>query len=357
MIQQKKIFAGLKVVELAGVLAGPSAGAFFAELGADVIKIENPKTGGDITRSWKLPVESSSETTSAYYYSVNLLKKVIFADLSLPKDYGKVMKFISSADVLLVNFKKGDDVKFGLDWNTLKKINPRLIYAAISGFGEENKRIAYDLILQAESGFMSMNGTPDSGPLKMPVALIDLIAGHQLKEAILIALMKRKENKKGVKISVSLLDSAISSLANQASNFLNAGFVPALAGNNHPNIAPYGEIFQTKDKKLITFAVGSDRQFEELSELLQLPQKKHYSSNVLRVKNREKLAQEILPLVSTKSSSVLMEECERRNIPAALIKSIDEVLTDKGVESIILSKSVNGKVKKAVPSIAFKMSS
>ena len=357
MIQQKKIFAGLKVVELAGVLAGPSAGAFFAELGADVIKIENPKTGGDITRSWKLPVESSSETTSAYYYSVNLLKKVIFADLSLPKDYGKVMKFISSADVLLVNFKKGDDVKFGLDWNTLKKINPRLIYAAISGFGEENKRIAYDLILQAESGFMSMNGTPDSGPLKMPVALIDLIAGHQLKEAILIALMKRKENKKGVKISVSLLDSAISSLANQASNFLNTGFVPALAGNKHPNIAPYGEIFQTKDKKLIAFAVGSDRQFEELSELLQLPQKKHYSSNVLRVKNRKKLAQEILPLVSTKSSSVLMEECERRNIPAALIKSIDEVLSDKGVESMILSKSVNGKVKKVVPSIAFKMSS
>ena len=151
-------FNKLKVVELAGVLAGPSVGMFFAELGAEVIKIENERSGGDVTRSWKLASEDKSSKVSAYFCSVNYHKEYQFKNLKEQRDLDKVRDLIREADIVLVNFKKGDDVKLGLDYETLKKINPKIIYAAITGFGDESERIAYDLILQAESGFMSMNG-------------------------------------------------------------------------------------------------------------------------------------------------------------------------------------------------------
>jgi crotonobetainyl-CoA:carnitine CoA-transferase CaiB-like acyl-CoA transferase len=183
----QQVFSNLTVIELAGVLAGPSAGLFFAELGAKVIKIENPKTKGDVTRSWKLKTEAQTDAESAYYWSVNAGKEVVFLDLTLGKDY-----------------KAGDDVKLKVDYNTLQKINPTLIYASINGFGNNNPRTAYDLILQAESGFMFMNGEKNAQPLKMPVALIDLLAGHQLKEAILIAIIKRYNSQLGSHVTVSL---------------------------------------------------------------------------------------------------------------------------------------------------------
>jgi crotonobetainyl-CoA:carnitine CoA-transferase CaiB-like acyl-CoA transferase len=351
----KRIFKDLKVVELAGVLAGPTVGAFFAELGAKVIKVENPLTLGDVTRSWKLPSESKAEKNSAYYCSVNLLKKVIFADLSNPKANSKIQHLIESADVLIVNFKKGDDAKFGMDYKQLSALNPGLIYASITGFTSNTDRVAYDLILQAESGFMSMNGTAKSGPVKMPVALIDILAAHQLKEAILLALLKRYKSGKGAHVSVSLYDSAIASLANQASNYLNEGFVPGLQGSLHPNIAPYGELFITSDGKIITFAIGSDKQFNSLSGILKIASSVDFSSNQLRLKHREKLFGILKKAVRKFTLSDLAFQCQKSFVPYAEIKNVKQVLESEEARKMILQKKIKAKTKKAVRTIAFKL--
>jgi crotonobetainyl-CoA:carnitine CoA-transferase CaiB-like acyl-CoA transferase len=352
-------FKELKVVEIASVLAGPSAGLFFAELGAQVIKIENKKCGGDVTRSWKLPAENKSDPGSAYFYSVNLLKKSVFADFSVEDDLKNCLKLIAEADLVIVNFKKGDDLKFGLDFESLQKINPRLIYGSVTGFGEESDRVAYDLILQAETGFMSMNGTQESGPLKMPVAFIDLFAAHQLKEGILLALLNRERTGKGAKISISLYDAAIASLANQSSNWLNAGFVPGLSGSLHPNIAPYGEIFRTADNKLITFAIGSDSQFKSLLNVLgarELLENIKFSSNQKRVLNRGELQTVLEKLISVMNFSALSDACSKSAIPFAEIKSIDQVLSATHVsKNLLLAENHGEQLKKAVRSFVAKM--
>lgn len=355
----QKFFKDLKVVELAGVLAGPATGFFFAELGAKVIKVENKKTGGDVTRSWKLPSENKKDKGSAYFYSVNLLKKVLSADLSVKSENEKIRSLIREADVLIVNFKKGDDRKFGLTYAALKKTNPRLIYASVTGFGDDDARVAYDLVLQAESGFMSMNGTQKSGPVKMPVALIDLLAAHQLKEGILLALLQRMRTGRGSKISVSLYDAALASLANQASNFLNAGYAPGLQGSLHPNIAPYGELFFSRDKKLLTFAVGSDAQFKKLCALLSLGHlagRKEFADNASRVRHRKKLQALLAREVRKQSAARLLGRCVDQRIPAAQVRSLDEVLSEKRAASLILERSSADGMKKTMKSFVCRIS-
>ena len=188
-------FKGLKVVELASVLAGPAVGMFFAELGADVLKIEHAGLGGDVTRSWKLSSEKE-ESISAYFSAVNYHKKIVFKDLKNQEDNQWVKNQLLQADLVIANFKPGSAQKLGMDFDTLKKLNPRIIYGEITGFSGGVKRPAFDVVLQAETGFMSMNGTPESGPVKMPVALIDVLAAHQLKEGLLLALLKQKEEPK-----------------------------------------------------------------------------------------------------------------------------------------------------------------
>ena len=357
MAKRGNYFKGLKVVELASVLAGPSAGLFFAELGAEVIKIENKRTGGDVTRSWKLPAEKKSDPASAYYHSVNFFKKVLFADFSSEKDLKKVLLMIEKSDIVIANFKKEQEKKYGFYWENLKKINPRLIYATISGFGKKSNRVAYDLILQAESGFMSMNGDKASGPLKMPVALIDLLAGHQLKEGILVALMKREKTGLGSKVSVSLFESAIASMANQSSNFLNAGFVPVLQGSLHPNIAPYGEIFKTKDKKDIVFAIGSDVQFKKLCEILNIAEiysSPKYSTNQNRVKNRKQLFKLLQNRIKNIASDKLLNQCHNNEIPTGMIKNLREVFKDQNSKKLIVSKKEKNSTISYVRSSVFK---
>jgi crotonobetainyl-CoA:carnitine CoA-transferase CaiB-like acyl-CoA transferase len=173
---------GLKVLELASVLAGPGVGQFFAELGAEVIKVENVRTGGDVTRSWKLASENEGEDRSAYFCSVNWGKKSLAIDLT--SDYGKevVKQLAVKADIIIASYKPGDAEKLGVAYSQLKKINPKLIYGQITGYGSDNPNVGYDAVIQAESGFMDMNGEVGGDPLKMPVALIDVLAGHQLKE-------------------------------------------------------------------------------------------------------------------------------------------------------------------------------
>lgn len=324
----RKQLKGLKVVELASVLAGPGVGVFFAELGAEVVKIENKRTGGDVTRSWKLPSEDKNADVSAYFLSVNFFKKHLFLDLGNPKDYEKCIGQIRAADVVIVNYKKGDDKKLKLDYKRLQKSNPRLIYASITGFAKNDDRVAYDLVLQAESGFMSMNGTPESGPLKMPVALIDILAAHHLKEAILLALLEREKTGRGSHVSVSLFDAAVTSLANQASNWLVAKYLPGRTGSLHPNIAPYGEIFRAKDKRMVTFAIGSDKQFADLCDLLEvgkLSKDKRFATNQLRVKNRRVLFALLAKKVKLFTTAMLQKECTARMIPFARVRDLKEV--------------------------------
>ncbi len=323
----EKPFSDLKVIELAGVLAGPSAGLFFAELGATVIKIENPKTGGDVTRSWKLKSEDKTDKTSAYFWSVNTGKEILFLDLSIDKDLQSFYELIKIADVLITNYKLGDDIKLKVDYNTIKQINPTFIYASINGFGSASPRTAYDLILQAESGFMFMNGEKNATPLKMPVALIDILAGHQLKEAILIALLNKYKTNKGSHITVSLFDTAIASLANQATNWLIAHHLPTAQGSLHPNIAPYGEIFTTKDNHQITFAIGSDKQFKHLCEILNLDLFSHpeFENNQLRVTNRTDLFSKLNSNIQSKNFDAIFSECIKHDIPIGKIRNLKEV--------------------------------
>jgi crotonobetainyl-CoA:carnitine CoA-transferase CaiB-like acyl-CoA transferase len=351
----KKFFSNLKVIELAGVLAGPSVGVFFSELGAKVIKIENPKTGGDVTRSWKTSGEDLNDKESAYYWSVNTGKEILFLDISAEKQ--KLLELIKDADILITNFKKGDAEKLKLTYSELRTTNSQLIYASINGFGEESPRTAYDLILQAEAGFMHINGEPGSSPVKMPVALIDIIAGHQLKEAILIALLERTKTGKGSHVSVSLFDTAIASLANQATNWLIGAHLPEAMGSLHPNIAPYGELFKTKDGHTITFAIGSNKQFHALCELLELKKlitDEKFGSNQNRVKNRVELFSKIETEIKKISFDGLYQKCLIHEIPIGKLRTIKEVFELPEAKAMLKHFSVKEKTKTAVNSIAFK---
>jgi crotonobetainyl-CoA:carnitine CoA-transferase CaiB-like acyl-CoA transferase len=348
-------FQDLKVIDLSTVLAGPSVGTFFSELGARVLKIEHPQHG-DVTNTWRLKQEGDLSKQSAYYSSVNYKKELLKLNLGRDADYRIFLNELKDADILLMNFKKGDDQKLKVTPSELWKINPSLLIGKITGFGSENDRIAYDLILQAETGFMSMNGTPQSGPVKMPVALIDVLTAHQLKEGLLLALLQREQGK-GQLVSVSLYDAAICSLANQASNFLMEQQIPQRIGSLHPNIAPYGEIFQTQDGQLLTFAIGSDQHFDKLVTYLglnELAQDPRFCSNMERVKNREVLFTYIASVISMKTCTELISSLLELNVPVAKIKALDEVFQDPKALSLVRAEPINDQNTKRVSQIAFK---
>lgn len=351
------MFEDLIVIDCSTVLAGPSVGTFFAELGASVTKIENPAIP-DVTRSWKLASEDKNRAVSAYFSSVNYQKQYRKLDFKNEFERNQLIEQIKTADIFLGNFKKGDAEKFGLSDTYLHAINPKLIIGKISGFGSESDRVAYDLILQAETGFMSMNGTPESGPVKMPVALIDVLAAHQLKEGILTALLNRTRTQKGAVVSVSLYDAAIASLANQASNFLMEGHIPERIGSLHPNIAPYGEIFTTKDGKLITFAVGSNKHFNLLCSFLglsDLPSDQRFSENVERVKNRTALGKIIGDIISGHDAENILEFMHAHFVPAGLIKDLRQVFEDPGAEKLVRTETMENIQTKRVSQIAFQL--
>jgi crotonobetainyl-CoA:carnitine CoA-transferase CaiB-like acyl-CoA transferase len=349
-------FSDLKIIDLSTVLAGPSVGTFFAELGAEVIKIESPQFP-DVTRSWKLPTENPESTISAYFSSVNYRKKYLELDFSKADQLNELMTLLEEADILLTNFKKSSENKFGLTSEILFEKFPKLIIGKISGFGEDSDRIAYDLILQAETGFMSMNGTPDSGPVKMPVALIDVLAGHQLKEALLLALLERTTTGKGRSVSVSLYDAAVCSLMNQASNYLMAGKIPARIGSAHPNISPYGELFTTKDGDIVTFAVGSNIHFVKLCHFLNLEtltNDPRFAENIARVKNRETLRALIEEKVKHLTTKEILDTLIHSNVPVAKVRNLEEVFEDVAAKSLIREEDQAGIRTKRVSSIAFK---
>ncbi len=358
---QEQFFKDLKVVELASVLAGPAVGMFFAELGAKVIKIENKKTGGDVTRRWKLPSENKEANQSAYYASVNWNKEVHLLDLGEEKDKQAVYDLIKEADIVISNFKIASAQKMKMDYEALKAINPAIIYAQLTAYGEHDERPAFDVVLQAEAGFLFMNGEPDGNPVKMPVALIDLLAAHQLKEGVLLALLHRYKTGEGSYVTASLFDAAIASLANQATNWLMAGHIPQRMGCMHPNIAPYGDIFESKDKKAIILAVGTERQFQQLCKVLgaeELTKDDRFAINVERVNNRVVLAKTLAPYIIEHNRDELLSQLAIANVPAGGIRNMQEVFElPRANELILEEKRLDGSQSKRVKTVAFNIKS
>lgn len=328
----------LKVLELASVLAGPGVGQFFAELGAQVIKVENLKTGGDVTRTWKGRDEQTDDR-SAYFCSVNWGKKSIAVDLSSAEGKSIVQKLASKSDVVIASYKPGDAEKLGVSYKQLTSINPQLIYGQITGYGSDNDRVGYDAVIQAESGFIDLNGEKDGHPVKMPVALIDILAAHHLKEGLLLALLKRDRTGEGSMVEVSLIQAAIASLANQATNWLVAKKLPSRQGSAHPNIAPYGESFLTKDGKRILLAVGSDRQFFDLLNVLHLEilsRNDQFKSNQSRVIHRDELTNFLAQAIAQFDSTELMTKINIHKIPAGIIQNMKEVFEMKEANDLLV---------------------
>jgi len=326
-MKKQALFPNLKVLELGSVLAIPAVGMFFAELGASVTKIENPKTGGDITRQWKLNAEDEKSAWSAYYASVNYGKTILFYDLSIESQRSLVLEMIADSDIVLSNFKPESAKKLGLDFESLRGRFPKLIYGQISGYGDE--RPAFDLLLQAETGYIAMNGSESGEPAKLPVAFIDLFAAHQLKEGLLTALLYRYQHGTGSYVHVSLYQAAIASLANQASNWLNAGHEPQPLGTLHPNIAPYGDTLQSSDGKKIILAVGSEKQFHALCTALKtehLLTDKKFKTNKARVENRTELATLLNAAVKNQEADELLNWLSAHSVPVALITPVSEAL-------------------------------
>lgn len=355
--QTDHLFKELTILDLSTVLAGPSVATFFAELGARVVKIEHPENK-DVTRSWKLPDEDRNGSISAYFSSINYKKDYLFLDLLKSADLIKLNDLLETTDILISNFKRSDYERFGLTQEHLSTRYPKLIHGRISGYGAQSDRVAYDLILQAESGFMSMNGTPESGPVKMPVALIDVLASHQLKEGILCALIERERTTLGCHVDVSLLEAAISSLVNQASNFLMCGHIPGRIGSLHPNIAPYGELFQTADNRTISFAIGSDAHFKKLCQVLNIAElalNDKFCNNQSRVINRIELFRLLSEKVEKWSCEELLSQLHNLNVPAGEVKPLDRVFEDPIAQQMIREELIDNQKTKRVSSIAFKI--
>ena len=353
----EKDFEGLLVIELASILAGPSVGMFFAELGAKVLKIENLNTRGDATRGWKVPAEDTDTDVSSYFSSVNWGKSSLGLDLKKPEGREVIYDLIRKADVVLQSYKPGDEVKLGLDYETLRDINPRLICAQINAYGPDDPRVGFDAIIQAESGFTYLNGEADGGPTKMPVALVDILLAHQLKEGILLALLKRFRTGEGSLVVASLLKAAVASLANQAANWLVAGVIPQRLGSEHPNIVPYGTIFPTSEGRQVVIAVGTDRQFEGLLEILQLDalkQDARFAGNFQRVKNRSALNEILAAPMARLSAREIDEGFRAKKIPFGFVNNMKEVFEQDGAKEMILEGELpEGRAIRGVRSISF----
>jgi crotonobetainyl-CoA:carnitine CoA-transferase CaiB-like acyl-CoA transferase len=352
------IFEKLTVVELASVLAGPAVGMFFAELGTKVIKVENPATGGDVTRSWRLPYEPLTNDISSYFAAVNWGKESITIDMTVSDGQAIVHRLIRQADIVITSFKPGDAQKLCMDYPTLSQINPSLIYAHITGYGTNDDRAGYDAVLQAATGFMHMNGEADGLPVKMPVALIDLLTAHQIKEGILVALLNRQANNRGAYIHASLFQSGVASLANQATNWLTAGHSPQRMGTEHPNIVPYGCTFFTKDGKPVITGVGNDKQFRHLCTVLGVPEladDPRFSTNPARVTNRKLLKEILQHSVAKFSRDAILTLCRKHKIPIEGILSVPEVFEQPAAANMIIRAEKNSHPIAATRTIAFQI--
>lgn len=352
-----KPFSGLRVLDLSSVLAGPLTASFFAELGADVVKIENKLTGGDATRQWKLTSEDAESPVSAYYFSANYGKKIKLLDLNLLEARQELEKLLAQSDIIVSNFQKKVAEKLNLLPDEIIKKYPGVIMAQLSAYDFDDPRPGYDLVMQGDTGWISMNGTDIDHLAKLPVAIIDIFAAHQMKEAILIALYKKIRTGVGSVIHVSLYKSAISGLANQASNYLMQHHIPKPLGTLHPNIAPYGDIFTSKDEIKFLLAVGSDAQFKKLWFTLSLPPEKYHTfdDNSERLKARGELQAILQHVFGTLNFESIKGILEPNNVPYCCIKDLNGVFEDSLAKEMIKSQTIENKTGQSVSSIAFKI--
>jgi len=324
-----KPLAGLKVVELARILAGPWAGQLLADLGAEVIKIERPGTGDD-TRGWGPPF--AADGSAAYFHGCNRGKTSIAVDLESAKGQAQVRELVRDADVLVENFKVSGLARYGLDYAALKEVNPRLIYCSITGFGQSGPyahRAGYDFVVQGMGGIMDLTGDPAGEPMKTGVAFADIFTGVYASTAILAALRGREATGAGCHIDMALLDVQVGVLANQAMNYLVGGEVPHRIGNANPNIAPY-QVFAVADGHVI-IAAGNDAQFERLLALLGLAGDPRFATNADRVRDRAALDALLNPVVALRQRDELLAALAAAGVPAGPINDVGQVFADPQV--------------------------
>ncbi|MCA1335967.1 CaiB/BaiF CoA transferase family protein [Pseudooceanicola marinus] len=329
---------GLKVVELARILAGPWIGQTLADLGAEVIKVEAPE--GDDTRRWGPPFitrpdgRGGEETVAAYFHAANRGKTSITCDFGDPAQLEKLKALIAEADVVLENFKVGGLAKFGLDYDSLKDANPGLVYASVTGFGQDGPRAkqpGYDFLIQGMCGIMDLTGDPAGEPQKIGVAWIDIFTGLYGVIGVQAALAERARSGKGQHVDLSLLDAGVGVLANQAMNFLLGGQVPHRLGNAHPSIVPY-QVFPAADGHFIV-ACGNDRQFRALCGILglELADDPDFATNAARVGNRDRLAELISDKTRLRPKAELIAAMEAGGVPGGPINTVEEALADRQI--------------------------
>ncbi|MEQ8297075.1 MAG: CaiB/BaiF CoA-transferase family protein [Nitratireductor sp.] len=326
--------AGIRVIELARILAGPWAGQLLADLGADVIKVENPN-GGDDTRRWGPPFVKSHDgenLSAAYYHSTNRGKRSVAIDFSTPEGAETVKRLIATADVVIENFKVGGLKKYGLDYESLRADNPRLVYCSITGFGQTGpyaRRPGYDFIIQGMAGMMSITGEPGREPQKAGVAISDVFTGLYSVIAIQAALRHAERTGEGQYVDMALFDTQISVLGNQNLNYLVSGTPPVQMGNAHMNIAPY-EVVPVADGHII-LAVGNDGQFRHLCQVLgleDLADDADFATNPARVEHRKRLREKLVAALAGWQKQPLLDRLEAANVPASPINDIGEAFAD-----------------------------
>ena len=336
---------GVKVVELARILAGPWAGQTLSDLGADVIKVEAPE--GDDTRRWGPPfITQGDDTSAAYFYATNRGKKSVTCDFRTVEGQQMVRDLVADADVLIENFKVGGLAKYGLDYDSLRQVNPKLIYCSITGFGQTGPyahRAGYDFIIQGMSGLMSVTGEPDGQTQKVGVAVTDIFTGVYSATAILAALVQRGRTGLGQHIDMALLDVATSIMANQALNYLTTGTPPGMMGNAHPNLAPYA-VFDCADGWII-LATGNDAQYRRLCTLLGLPdmaEAPEFATNAQRIANRVEMTRRLTQATRRFAKLALLAACEAEGVPAGPINDLKAVFDDPQVIARGLQIAPNG---------------
>jgi len=355
--------AGLRVLDMSRILAGPWCGQVLADLGAEVIKVERPGKGDD-TRAWGPPFlkdpEGQDTSESAYYLCANRGKQSVTLDIAKPEGQKIARELAQHADILLENYKVGDLKRYGLDYDTLSALNPRLVYCSITGFGQNGPfkdRAGYDFMVQGMGGLMSITGErdelPGGGPQKAGVAIADLMTGMYSTVAILAAIEERHRSGRGQHIDMALLDTQVAWLANQNTNYLIGGEVPIRMGNAHPNVVPY-QTFPTKDGDVI-IAIGNDSQFKKFCEAAGIPETGNdprYASNALRIANRDTCIAAIAPAVKLKTTAEWIAALEPLGVPCGPIHRLDDVFANPQIKHRGMQVDVPHPLSGEVPLVA-----